>query len=242
MTHNPEPYNLEEILAGYVLGNLEEEEIIWLKKQLLINPELQAQIKQLETSLNLMPYGLSEDIKPSADLRQKILTKNKPLSTRRNYFKYLSWFIGGITTISTLWLGINNYGLRQQLALTNEQLQYQQELAALMGQPNNHLVSLTGSQKLPQASGSLFVSPQKHRAILKLKNLKPLSGEQVYRLWAISDKEKIGCINFTPDENGQAHIEFSDDALKEANAVLITIESEVDTLQPTGNTMITGYY
>ncbi len=119
---------------------------------------------------------------------------------------------------------------------------YQQELNALMRQPNNHLVSLTGSQNLPQASGSLFVSPQKHRAVLKLKNLEPLSGQKVYRLWAISQEEKIGCINFTPDENGQVHIEFSDDALQQANAVLITVESQVDTLQPTGNPMITGYY
>ncbi len=85
MKNNQESYNLEEILAGYVLGNLEEEERIWLKKQLLINPQLQVEIEQLETSLNLMPYSLSEDIMPSPDLRQKILTKkDKSLSTSKN--------------------------------------------------------------------------------------------------------------------------------------------------------------
>ena len=242
MTKNPESYNLEEILAGYVLGNLDEKERTWLNKQLTVNPQLQEQIKQLEISLNLMPYGLSEDIMPPADLKEKIFPENNSLSTSNNFLHHLGWIIGGITTLSTLWLGINNYGLRQQLALGNQQLEYQQELIALMRQPNNLFVSLQGSQKLPQASGSLLISPQKHRAVLSLQNLEPLSRRQVYRLWAVSQKEKIGCINFIPDKHGRAYIEFSDNALKQANSVLITIESEENTLQPQGNIMMTGYY
>ena len=242
MTKNPESYNLEEILAGYVLGNLEEEERVWLNRQLAINPQLQEQIQQLQISLNLIPYGLSEDIMPPSNLREKIFPQHKSLSTSTNYLHYLGWIIGGITTITALWLGINNYGLRKQIALGNQQLQYQQELIALMRQPNNLFVSLKGSQQLPQASGSLLVSPQKHRAVLSLQNLEPLSGKQVYRLWAVSQEKKIGCINFTPDQDGRVHVEFSDNALKEANAVIITIEPEVNTIQPQGNTMMTGYY
>ena len=42
---------LEEILAGYVLGNLDEAEMTWLNEQLFANPQLQEQIDELTTTL-----------------------------------------------------------------------------------------------------------------------------------------------------------------------------------------------
>ena len=245
MKNNHESYNLEELLAGYVLGNLDEQELTWLNQQLVTNPQLKEQIQELESTLALMPYSLPQNV-PSSDLRSKIYHqiahRNQPKHSQVFTLNRLAWIISGITAVSTLLLGVNNYSLRQQLAINNHQLLQQQELISLLRQPHNRLVSLQGLDELSRASGSLFIAPQKKKAVLALQNLAPLSGNKVYRLWAVSQGKKTGCANFTPDEKGIVHLELSNNALKDANSILITIEPEADTKQPQGNPIMNGYF
>ena len=240
MTDNSEFENIEELLAGYVLGNLDEEELALLNRQLQANPKLQEQIAELETALTLIPYSLPEEL-PEKDLRSQILIEVKTKSSVRDKLDRWGWIISAITTVSTIWLGFSSYNLRQQLALREGEMQKQQELIALLAQPNNKLVSLTASDNV-NSSGSLFIAPHKNKAILALQNLQPLSGNQVYRLWAISPKKTIGCVNFIPDKKGKIHLEFGDDALIDAERISVTIEPEADTLQPQGNKILTGSY
>ncbi|MEM8722937.1 MAG: anti-sigma factor [Cyanobacteria bacterium P01_G01_bin.39] len=238
MTKNSQPYNLEEILAGYVLGDLDEAELVWINEQLRINPQLRAEVTQLETTLNLMPYGLPDDVPQNNDLRDQILAQAKPIHRTSKY--RWSWIISAVSAVSALWLGVNNFNLRQQIASQDDRLQQQQELLALMRQPNNRLLALAGNE-VQAASGSLFISPSSKTAVLALQNLKPLTGQQVYRLWAVSQEQKTGCASFKPDSQGSVHLRIaSDDALFDANSVLITIEPEADTEQPLGSAFLTG--
>lgn len=241
MTENPQSYNLEEILAGYVLGDLDEAELVWLNQQLAANPHLQTKVAQLESTLTLMPYGLPEDV-PQNDLRSQILAQAQaPSISKSSYLKQRwRWIINGVIAVSALWLGINNLNLRQQLAIKENNIQQQQELITLLRQPNNRLVSLQGNQT---ASGSLFIAPESKTIVLALQNLEPLPGEQVYRLWAVSQNKKTGCANFVPDSEGAVHLELtSDEALFDASSVLITIEPEADTEQPLGREFLIGSY
>ena len=241
MTNNHDSQKLDEILAGYVLGNLDEGELAWLNRELAANPQLREKINQLEATLTLMPYSLPEDV-PNSHLRDKILARVRPKYHQFKSFNRLIWIISAVTAFSTLWLGINNYSLRKQIAVQNDRLQQHQELIALLRQPNNRLVSLKGLDNLPQASGSLFIVPEEKKAILALQNLEPLSGKQVYRLWAVSQGKKTGCANFTPDEQGIVHLQLSNNALNQANSLLVTVEPEANTLQPQGNPILTGSY
>lgn len=238
MTKNPRSHNLEEILAGYVLGDLDEVELIWLNEQLAANPQLQEQVSQLESTLNLMPYGLPQDV-PEHNLRSQILAQAKQKSSSPQY--HWSWILSAVTAVGALFLGINNFGLRQQIALTENRLQQQQELISLLRQPNNRLVSLRAKDDAVKTSGSLFISPASNRAVLTLKNLDALPGKQVYRLWAISQEQKIGCSNFTPNAEGEVYLNLSsDDALLNASSISITIEPQADTEQPLGQEFLSG--
>ena len=158
MTNNHDSQKLDEILAGYVLGNLDEVELAWLNQELANNPQLKEKIKQLEATLTLIPYSLPDSV-PNADLRDKILAKARPKDHKLNRFNRLIWIVSAVTTFSTLWLGINNYSLRKQIAIQNNQGQQYQELIALLRKPNNRLVSFQGLDNLPLASGSLFIIP-----------------------------------------------------------------------------------
>ena len=235
MTKNPQSYNLEEILAGYVLGDLDEAELVWFNEQLAANPQLREQVTQLESTLNLMPYGLPEDASENnLDLRSQILAQVKPKVISRKY--HWSWIIGSVTAVGALLLGINNFSLRQQIAITEDRLQQQHELISLLRQPNNRLVALRANDDGVTTSGSLFISPERNTAVLALQNLEPLAGKQVYRLWAISQNTKTGCANFTPNAEGKVNLTInSNDTLFDANSILITIEPQADTEQPLGS-------
>ncbi len=240
MNNNHRSYNLEEILAGYVLGDLDEVELVWLNEQLAANPQLREQVTQLESSLNLMPYGLPKDV-PENNLRSQILSQAQPqpVSSQYNW----SWIITAVTAVGALLLGINNFSLRQKIAFSENRLQQQQELISLLRQPNNRLVALGANDDVVEASGSLFISPESNTAVLTLKNLDSLPGRQVYRLWAISQGKKIGCSNFTPNAQGEVHLDLSlDEALVNASSVSITIEPEPDTEQPLGQELLSGSY
>ena len=240
MSKNSRAHNLEEVLAGYVLGDLDRVELVWLNEQLAANPQLRKQVSQLESTLNFIPYGLPEDF-PDSNLRSRILAQAKPklISSRHHG----SWVIGAVTAAGALLLGVNNFGLRQQIALTEDRLQQQQELISLLRQPNYRLVALRANDDAAIASGSLFVSSESNAGVLTLKNLDNLSGKQVYRLWAVYEGKKIGCSNFKPNDRGEVYLNISnDDALFDANSILITIEPEPDTEQPLGQEFLSGSY
>ena len=240
MSKNPRSHDLEEVLAGYVLGDLDEQELVWLNEQIAANPQLKEQVSQLESTLNLLPYGLPEDL-PRSNLRNQILAQAKP-KTRKITYRW-SWILSAVTAISTLLLGVNNLSLRQQVALREDRLQQQQELIALLSQPDNRLMALTAYEDGISTSGNLLISPQSNQAVLTVQNLEALSGSKVYRLWAISQGKKVGCSNFKPDDRGEVYLNLSgDDALFDANSILITIEPQADTEQPLGEKFLSGSF
>ena len=242
MNNNPKSYNFQELLAGYVLGDLDENELAWLNQQLVANPQLEEEIKQIQETLALMPYGLSSE-KPSNDLRSNILASVSQKSKKSTISPFkrnkLPWLIVAITTLTTILFGFSSYQLRQQLALKETELLQQQELTALLRQPNNRLMALKGVET-STTSGSLFIIPEEKKAILVLQNLASLPEDKVYRLWAVSQGKKTGCINFKPDEKGGVAVELSPQELTNAQSVLITVESQPDSFQPTSKPVITS--
>ena len=240
MIDNPQSDNLEEILAGYVLGDLNETELVWFNQQLTANPHLKERVAQLKLTLNLLPYSLPADI-PQNNIRSQILTKTSP---KPAYPKYRwGWIIGVVTVISTLLLGVNNINLRQQMAFIQARLEQQQKLIALLRQPNSQLVALNPHNRTVATKGSLFISPDSNTAVLTLNNLDALPGNKVYRLWAVSQDKKTGCANFAPNNRGEVYLDLSSDsALFDASSISITIEPRPNTEQPLGREFLLGSY
>ena len=66
------PENIEELMAGFVLGNLSSEEAEEFTQLLIEHPELEIEVQRLQEILEVMPYALPE-IAPPPTLRQSIL-------------------------------------------------------------------------------------------------------------------------------------------------------------------------
>ncbi len=258
------PHNWEELLAGYVLGDLEPEEVTAMHQLIAEHPEIITEIDRLQETLALLPLGLSESYPPS-DLRDRIaaaaippnievslgdplaadpdplIAKIKRSPRRRNFWK-LAWIgLGSISAIALFGLGFDNYQMRQQIATNQVELQKYRQAVAMLQNADNRMISLKGMGAIPAATGSVMIAPTEKTAMISIQNLMPIPQENSYRLWAIVDGKKVDCAQFRPDDQGKVFLKVPlGSALKQSTTVIITIEPNKDMPEPTGEMVMKG--
>jgi anti-sigma-K factor RskA len=258
--------NMEELLAGYVLGNLTPEEVAEVNELLISHPELLAEITSLQETLSLLPLSLPE-ASPSPSLRSRLLAQTQvqverestidaaipmgmrtavaeiPQLRRQLWSSRNIWLaiLGSLVAIYTVGLGIDNYRLRQELASARSDLDRYRDAVALLRQPDNRLLALKGMGATPTASGSITIAPSSQTAMLVVQNLSVLPKGKVYRLWAMSNGQKIDCAEFVPDAQGKVLLQIPLDRFSSSMVqVAITIEPSQRTQQPTGEMVMIG--
>jgi hypothetical protein len=191
---------IQELLAGYVLGDLSPEEHQLLEAILQEYPELQGSIDRLQESLYLLPCGLPP-LDPPPQLEQKILAAVQKKAWIGSlpfgvWLKSIKPWLGLLAAAGCILLGLDNIRLRLK----------PMGVVEILNQPNTRLVSLKGDRAAaPQASGSvLFTAGQWQEVVVTLRDLPQPPPGQVYRLWAKFDDNKvILCGEFDPDPSGR---------------------------------------
>lgn len=247
MTAQPSLDQVQELLAGYVLGDLSPEETQLLEQILPDHPELEGEIDRLQESLGLLPYHLAP-LEPPAQLETAVLqaaeqssgtrpnrgvaSRKRTRGSRWRQWRTLTEIGGGLIAASVIgFLGMDNLRLRQRPA----------GVVQILTQPNTRLVSLQGDQSTaPQASGSLlFVPGQWQEVVITLKDLPSPPPGQVYRLWArFQDGKLILCGEFEPGADGTIVARLQTRDLPNPGSglaeVFATVASPTTPLQPEG--------
>lgn len=179
MTEFLPPEQLEELMAGYVLGNLSPEETQRLEQLLAENPQFAIEVSRLEEVLGLLPYALPE-VEPPPHLRSNLLQAavvqtNHRLPSRQPSLSSWSKIAGGIAALLILVLGLDNYRLRQTLKATQ----------AVNNQFKTLTYSLERTKAVEAAEAIVVVNPNNLKAELTIKNLPPLPPGKVYVLWTV---------------------------------------------------------
>lgn len=257
MTEPLFPEALEELMAGYVLGNLSSEEAEELSRVLKENPELATEVASLQEVLEVMPYALP-DIAPPSHLYDSILEAaatnpvafpNKivaanPHALLREKLKLFSlrWspIIGSVAALLALAIGLDNYRLRQQITTLEAQVVRQKDVIAMLQQPNTHLVSLKGMAQASAASGSIVVTPGEPKAVLILKNLPVLPKGQFYQLWSVINEEIVAWEQFNTNEKGTVFVKLSLPTNGEVTTLVVTVEASPLLKNPAGPMVMTG--
>ncbi|PZO39394.1 MAG: hypothetical protein DCF19_14230 [Pseudanabaena frigida] len=263
MNNRQYPQEWEELLAGYVLGDLEPEEVTEMHRLIAEHPEIVKEIDRLQETLALLPLGLNESY-PARDLRDRIAAvaiptpvedllvdpldpainpspKIKQSSRFYDLWNFTWMSFAAIGAIALVSLGFDNYQMRQQIATNQVELQkYRQTIAMLQG-ADNRMISLKGMGAIPTATGSVMIAPTEKTAMISIQNLMPIPQENSYRLWAIVDGKKVDCAQFRPDEQGKVFLKVPlGSALKQSTTVIITIEPNKDMPEPTGEMVMKG--
>jgi len=243
-----------ELLAGYVLGDLSPEESAAVEQQLQDDPDLAAEVEQLQATMSLMALE-TPAVAPPPGLRDRILaqvtepipspTKVSDPAIRGNILPFrfgARELLTGAAAIALALLGISNFQMQQRLASVEQEFAEYQDAIALLQQPQNRLLSIqsVSDTMSSEGMGSLVIAPEQDAAILTLQNLEMPPEGMVYRMWAFVDGEKVDCTDFVPDASGQVFLQVPLEGWEGANSVVINIESAGSQEPETAEMVLTG--
>jgi anti-sigma-K factor RskA len=196
-------HQIQELIAGYVLGDLSSEEAVELEKLLVEHPELIQEIAAVQQTLELS-YA-PPAVTPPASLRARVLVASQlgadaqmsrgslePFSSSPQ--RRLVWGrAAGIAAAALIVaLGIANYRLWQTL----QSLQADRPDRPGIETPLTY--ALQGTDFAQNATAEIVVDPVTLNARLVVEDLPPLPNGKVYVLWTVVGKEAP----FTTDDKG----------------------------------------
>ncbi|WP_287128257.1 anti-sigma factor domain-containing protein [Candidatus Cyanaurora vandensis] len=238
MTIFPQPE--QELIAGYVLGNLSPEEQQLFNQLLQAKPALDTEVERLQATLGLLPYALPDtEPGPTPALRARILQAAQATAPPVRQFPWTQALIG-LAAVGVVVLGLDNYQLRQGLTTTQAQLAQERDVLAMLQQPQTQLVTMKGMAEGAQASGSILITPGTSEAVLLLQNLPPLTEGQVYRLWRVFANQPEARGDFTPGPQGTVFIKLPAAATLPGGVLAVTIEPTQILPKPTGPMVMTS--
>lgn len=259
------PQQLQDLLAGYVMGDLTAEEEARVNQLLENNPELLTELHRLQSTLAMLPLSLPVS-SPPQQLETRILqaaqAQRSPARRSRTGIRPIRiplwWLVVGSAAVLIAGLGIENHRLNRQLTaaqatlvqirqidlVKSRQESRYQEVVSLLRQPNNRFLALTGtrpelSPEL-QSSGSLVIVPTKDAAILVLRDVAALPKGKVYRMWAFAEGQKVACTDFKPNDKGEVFLQLPLNQWGDTPEVGVTVEPDRVLPKPVGEMVITG--
>lgn len=213
-----EPFqdSIQELMAGYVLGDLSPEEADRLAQVLATDPSLQSGMTELEQALQWafdppllpVPSQLKGQILQAAaqsmaqslperpaDPVAALPTRSKAPSVPSASLPSASlpsaslrvWrWLGGLGLAASLGLGFNNIRLWQQLQLA--QLSEQQPSDPALEQPLSFRLDPTEINPNATAVGEIAIDLAARQAVLIVRDLPVLPAGEVYALWTVVDE------------------------------------------------------
>lgn len=187
---------LQLLIAGYVLGDLDPAEVVEFERLLAVDPTIAEELAQMQAALELsyappeiappahLRTAILETIDsqtPAPDTNQKItpLPAARPDSsltsspTRRSFSWNRAW--GAAAAVLIAALGISNYRLWQTLQATQTEVR-----------PSDALTyTLQGIEPSSTAVATLVVDPGTLDAALTVNNLPPPPPGKTYVLWTV---------------------------------------------------------
>jgi Anti-sigma-K factor rskA len=258
-----------ELLAGYVLGDLSSDDMILVQQHLASNPSAIADVEELQITLGLLPLGL-DDVAVPEQIKTNLFTslpdretpkiaEIRSIKKTRSRNSQRRWFAiaGSMAAMAIAALGVQSYQLQQEFSATRQELarlresqeqliarsidgdRYQESIA-FMRQSGSRMLTMTGSGSVSGASGNVVIVPEQNRAMLTVQKMPQPPAGKVYHLWAVVNNQKVACVQFVPEANGQVLMQIPADRWNRATQVVITVEPEQSESQPTGEMVMSG--
>jgi anti-sigma-K factor RskA len=242
-------------IAGYVLGDLEPDEMAQMEQRLADDADLLAEVHAMQVSLWMTPQGMPM-MTPPPQLKDRILAANadaEGMSARmpdrttpsepvlRSSSLPWSKILAGLALLTALLLGADNFRLRQSLSVA--QRSESDRVAAILQRPTSRLVALKGEQ---DAAGTLLFTPGKwQEVVVSLGNLPPLPPDQIYRMWlTLANGQTIACGEFNTNPEGSVFVKLtpSEQPPKgvKATGIYVTIDGANAPLNPAGDRVMSG--
>jgi hypothetical protein len=224
-------HDIDALLAGHALGDLDEAERARLTALLRERPELRQRLEEFRTALELLPLALPEGERPPTRLRRRLLeagpgpAPGQPLSggkTRRWPTTPPAWLVPALLGLGLVLMGGELHRTRLQLAALEQRLDAPPStpLAVARRLP---LRALDGSSG---RGGEVLVTGNPSHNLLVLDDLPPPPPHHTYRLWATVNGREVGCVHFVPDPGGHVAMAIPSQPTSSATRVSVSLERD----------------
>jgi anti-sigma-K factor RskA len=249
---NLEAYIASGILEAYVLGELSVREREQVELQLENHPALRDEVQRIEKTFEQL--ALKTAVTPPSAVKTKLLSSvnlklTPPSAKANNVWQWLAaasiviacGFALLAYTYYSQWnsasqqladLELQNQQIAQSMNTVNLELSKIQADVAVLDNPQFARVTLAGTDQAPDAYATVYWNKSTAEVYLRIQNLKALTEENQFQLWALIDGKPVDMGVFDHDK-GLIKMKTT----LTADAFAVTIEKRGGSLVPALNTL-----
>ncbi len=246
--------HIGELVAPYVLGALEPDEVEQVELHLLSCAECGALVESEREVANLLPF-LAEPVSVPARVRRSLLDHIEsdddepgeylvpPRSRITTILTRFGWVAAASAAVLALFLAWNSSQMQDQVNKKNSELsvlkESQQTIAQVVSGPNGFVTNLQTTGVANSAQGGVIMNPTRNAALLVVKGMpKPTDGH-VYVVWMTRGNEQVnaGVLPVDGQGNGTLYITMQQ-ALASFDGILVTEETGTTVSSPSGTRML----
>jgi len=259
---NVEEYISSGILEAYVIGDVSSEEMREVEARLKVYPELREELARIEAASEAL--FLKTSITPRASFKaflfEKLESKQEvpviPMHRESMIWRYAAaasivMALGSSYLAYTYWsrwqesqsnltqLLAQNQRIAQDYSTVQNRLEEIETEVKITTNPDFERVVMKGTPNAPQSIASVYWNARTKEVYLSIQNMKALSKENQYQLWAIIDGKPVDCGVFDSNMAGLVKMKA---ALQFPTTFAVTIEPRggksspsLETMQVAGN-------
>jgi len=229
--------HLSELLAGYALDCLDEEELIEVSEHLAVCQDCRTELQAYQSLVDRLGLAVSQ-AQPAPAIKRRLL-KNiqsagfKPAKRKRPtaWLRWITPIWAAVSLLLIVLLGVGTALLWQRVG----QLETETQTGHL------RVVNLSGTQVAPVANALLIFSEDGLRGTLVVDDLPPLDALHQYQLWLIEDGQRNSGAVFSVDEDGYGTVPVTAPSpLTGYSAFGVSIEPTGGSPAPTGKKVLGG--
>lgn len=249
--------HIVDLLAGYALGCLDEEDLLKVARHLPHCQECRSELFAYwnvadQLALTAIPHTPPVDLKDkvlrrvsqaaaSADERSRVGVPSGSVTKRSEggFFHTLRMFflrpggalLGAIALLLIVFLALSNLLLSQQV----------RGLQARVPANDTRVVLLEGTENTPETHGYLMLFPDENYGTLVVEHAPALPEDRQYQLWLIHDGKRTSGGVFSVDRDGYGTLQISADRpLDMFSSCGVTVEPKGGSPGPTGEKVLGG--
>lgn len=226
-----------DLLPGYALGCLDENELLRVARHLPNCPDCRAELASYRAVMDHLVLASPLQV-PAAGVKEKLLRRVRE-NTPGKRSQRMGLFAGmrlpqPLALAALLLIAV--------LAVSNLLLWGQvNRLQARLPAGNIRIVNLAGTENAPQARGYLMIFEQETYGTLVVENVPALEAGYQYQLWLVRDGKRTSGGLFSAGESGYSVLQISSDLpLESFPSFGVTVEPEGGSPGPTGQKILGG--
>lgn len=229
-------------ILDYVLGCLDVEDDLQVNEHLAGCPACQAELREYEQVMGLLPLAASE-YAPPPYVKEQLMRQIRPAAASRLPAAAPAWQRKFRNVFGKALPAWSLASLVLVVALVASNLMLWQRLDRMETLQANTLrtIVLQGTESAPGATGLLVISLDGEHGTLVVDQLAPLDESHQYQLWLTRDGQRVSGGVFSVDENGYgAKWIHAPDPLASYTGFGVTVEPEGGSSGPTGDRVLGG--